>query len=139
MRATSQQFWSTARVSRARLTLILFGWLIATGACWDLVQMAAWTRMWFVQLEERSPAVAFVETFSPDALCRVCEYVQTAKRTTEESAPVAPKFPATLLWVPAEEALIIFPGEPLPPGLLQLIVRPGIGRAAPPVPPPRGA
>lgn len=118
--------------------LILSAWLFATGSQWDLVQTFAWARMFSSNVRELPVDAALARTFSPEGRCDMCNAVTTAKQQQEsgEQAPggkvpgkmllVYLAAPAVVITVPAMESLA---GTDVP--------MPGLGRTAPPVPPPR--
>src|SRR5512133_3053882 len=67
------------RGDRVRIVLLLLGWTLATGAHWDLVQVAAWGRMWLTYARVQPFTTALTTTFSPEAMCGVCRTVQAAR------------------------------------------------------------
>ena len=52
---------------------------MASGSLWDVVQVFAWGCMYVLNLETQSMTEALAKTFSGDAMCGVCETVQSAK------------------------------------------------------------
>lgn len=127
------------RPSRIRVMMLLLGGCIATGIQWDVLQVAAWSRMWWRFTTTESIAGALEATFSPERRCELCEAIETAQAT-----------------VPMEQIVIEMPS--LHPPLLPLariagflpppvaaerlpsteVIAPPAFPAAPPKPPPRG-
>lgn len=78
---------------RWRVLLLLGGWVLATGAHWDVIQVVAWGRMWLENVQTRSAFDALARTFSPEGMCQVCHSVQAAKHARQEN----PAVPASVL------------------------------------------
>lgn len=125
-------------LKRLCLPVVLFAWLMATGAQWDAVQTYGWGRM-FANYSRTMPwSKAIERTFSGE-MCGVCRTVAAAKQQERENAPVVPgnESGTKVLLVYQPAASFVFSlSEPSawPPSDQQLM---GMPRAAPPVPPPR--
>jgi hypothetical protein len=77
-------------VSRALATLsLVFAWLCANGAVWDVMQVAAWGKMFAGYSERMSVTQALQETFDPAKPCEMCLGIAKAKEATakQTSAP----------------------------------------------------
>jgi hypothetical protein len=120
------------------LLALLIGWLLATGAHWDLVQVAAWGRMWAQFAQVQPLAVALATTFTPEARCSACKAVQAARQHGGDPAVLgADALAKPPLILPSVRTLVI-----ARPGVLEFLTPPSHtipspDRAAPPVPPPR--
>ncbi|WP_148218176.1 hypothetical protein [Opitutus terrae] len=120
-----------------RVFLLLCSWFIATGAHWDVVQVAAWGRMWIENARTQSSTAALARTFSPEGMCEVCHVVQAAKHAERENSAVPPTLTekAPLLLLDASVVVITAPTvlcwlDAAPTRAESRTVRP-------PVPPPR--
>ena len=121
------------------LVLTLTAWLLATGAQWDVVQAAAWARMFSNNLAVLPLGAALERTFSPEGRCEICGAVSTAKQQQADngSSALGGKAEAKVLLVfqPAPAVIVAAPDfAPWPsddPFALSF------DRAAPPLPPPR--
>lgn len=123
---------------RFRVILLLAGWTIATGAHWDVIQVAAWGRMWARNAQVQPLGLALATTFSPEARCGVCKTVQAAK-LDQDGNPLldhraAGKAP---LIVPALRGTVVAAPVPTVRSIRSESFMPHRWRAAPPVPPPR--
>ncbi len=131
---------SSSLVTRWRLILLLAGWLVATGAHWDLIQVAAWGRMWVQNLRSESPVAALATTFSPEGMCRVCQAVQAAKlRQQNDPSVVGPvREKAPLLPLDTRQITLV---APVGGSFFRLtaVIEPPAQFTEPPVPPPRAA
>lgn len=124
--------------SRLALILTLFAWLLATGSQWDVVQVAAWGRMFAANVQTLPLLQAANRTFSPEGRCELCGAVSEAKRQQENSSavpggPVASKI--FLAFEPAPRPVVAAPDSA--PWSQSDPLAPAMTRAAPPVPPPR--
>ncbi len=126
---------------RQRFAIILTfaAWLFATGSHWDLVQTFAWGQMFARYAQTMSYTEAARLTFSADSFCGLCEVVQEARQSNDESGQPAPaesgtqKIQLALGVVP--RVVIAAPApESWSPSDLTL---PAPLAVAPPVPPPR--
>jgi len=120
------------------LLITLTAWLLATGSQWDAVQTFAFGRMWIVNARTLPLLDAAERTFSPEGRCLICAAVTAAKQQEENSAAV-PEGRAGgkifLLYQPAPAPVVAAPAfSPWSPS--DPLVR-SLGRAAPPLPPPR--
>ena len=123
---------------RLSLLLTLTAWLLATGSEWDLVQTFALGRMFVTNVRTMPLLDAAKRTLSPEGRCPICAAVTAAKQQEENSAAV-PEGRAGgkifLLYQPAPAPVVAAPAfsswSPSDP-----LVR-SLGRAAPPLPPPR--
>lgn len=116
---------------------VLLGWLCATGVQWDFVQAFAWARMLGDNARQLPLLAAVDRTFSPAGRCEFCELVTSAKQATDPAGLPAGKAETAikLLPPPAGKVVVVAPcfaaWPETPPGAA------GIGRAPPPLPPPR--
>ncbi len=121
------------------LVLTLIASLFATGAQWDAVQVAAWARMFSSNLQVLPLGAALERTLSPEGRCEICGAVSTAKRehssneSTAADGKIDGKLP--LIFQPAPAVIVAVPTfAPWPP---DDSLAGSVGRAAPPLPPPR--
>jgi hypothetical protein len=124
------------------LILTLSAWLLATGSPWDLVQTFGWGRMIATYSQSMPLLQAVKKTFSGEALCGVCELVQSAtQRQDAAGAKVAgTKAPEKIFFVSAPRALVFASPAPMCAGLVPDVSAPSSAeRPAPPLPPPRSA
>lgn len=123
---------------RWRAVLLLCGWLAATGAHWDLIQVAAWGKMWIENSRTASVGDALATTFSPEGMCSICHAVQAAQHAQPDDDMVLAKLAdkAPLLLASTMRPIIAAPGvshwisarpSPMPRKMSH----------RPPVPPPR--
>lgn len=124
---------------RLQLLTVLAAWFLATGAQWDFVQVAGWSRMFAGYAHTMSLPRALVRTFNGE-MCGVCRAVDQARHQADNS-PALPdsgqlhaKFLA--IFQPASTAI------PFRVRAGQSWVRidrpiPARDREAPPLPPPR--
>jgi hypothetical protein len=125
---------------RLQIVTVLFAWLVATGSQWDLVQAFAWSRM-IIGYSRTMPLVEAVRlTFQPDNLCSLCEMVKTAKQqqSREPGAPASSAVSKARVIFQAPPAVVVAPPR-VAPWRVAGPVAAGIGRTAPPIPPPRFA
>jgi hypothetical protein len=125
-------------LKRGLAVVALVGVLVASNLHLAVIQGVAWVRMYEQYRVGYSPAVALQATFSGQAPCHLCKFVQTADRMQQ-------KFDRLLSW----SAKILLPvqiaGLPLTPleqssGRLAEAVVPLASRVArPELPPPRCA
>jgi hypothetical protein len=126
---------------RRKIALVctLTAWLLATGAQWDLVQTFAWARMFAANARTLPAGAALDRTFSPEGRCELCGVVSTAKqqqRETDGNAPGGkPDGKLLLVFQPAPVVVVTAPDFAPWPSAEPCVV--SIGRAAPPLPPPR--
>ncbi len=114
---------------------VLVAWLLASGAQWDAVQVAGWTRMTVRYAESMSWSAALARTFSGE-LCGVCEVVGSAKRDRTDTPGAAPRDAKLVLFAPAPLSLArTAPAVPLRAPRTRSFR--SADRAAPPLPPPR--
>lgn len=121
--------------SRFKIVAILFAWLLATGAQWDVVQTVGWARMIARYAETMSISQAVEKTFG-NAVCGICEAVDYAKQAEATAVPNdAAKAKVVLLCPSAPRYVFAMNlGQYCPLGdWLPL----SASRSAPPTPPPR--
>jgi hypothetical protein len=120
------------------LVLILCSWLLATGSQWDLLQGFAWAKMFSDNVRAMAVGDALARTFSPEGRCEICHAVSTAKQQQDDGDPTpGGKAPGEtlLLFMPAPPVVIVRPDSvSFAPTEVAVL---GLGRIAPPVPPPR--
>ena len=124
------------------LVLTLSAWLLATGSPWDLVQTFGWGRMIATYSQSMPLLQAVKKTFSGEALCGVCELVQSATQRQDAAGAKAPgtKAPEKIFFVSAPRALVFASPAPVCAGLVPDVSAPlSTERPAPPLPPPRSA
>ncbi|MDO8540617.1 MAG: hypothetical protein Q7S40_09305 [Opitutaceae bacterium] len=120
--------------------MLLLGWTLATGAHWDVLQVAAWARMWFSYSRVQPLAAALETTFSPDAMCGACRTIQAARH--DQAGDVTVDLHATekpLLLLPSVRAIAAESPNRIAFARPDNSPQPPSWRAAPPVPPPRFA
>jgi hypothetical protein len=126
-----------SRSPRRRAVLLALAWLLATGAHWDVIQVAAWGRMWMTLAQVQPPGRALAAVFSPEAMCGICITVRTAKHDQAEHPVLALSAAKLPLLLPAPRTIVVAaPAASAAQGATDLPWC-GIGRGAPPVPPPR--
>lgn len=118
--------------------LLLIGWTFATGAHWDMIQVAAWGQMWARNAQVQPLGLALATTFSPEGMCGVCKTVQAAKLEQDDNpvldSRTAGKAP---LLLPVLRPIVVEHPPLLGAFIISETLPPGWSRAAPPVPPPR--
>lgn len=120
------------------IIFVLVGWLLATGSQWDLVQTIAWTRMFTGNLRTMPVKDALVRTFSPEGRCSLCKAVAAAKHQQDETdhSPPGKAFGKDdLVYLPTVDA--VFTALDVVGFLPVEVLLTGVGRSAPPSPPPR--
>jgi len=128
---------------RQKLSLILtlVAWLLATGSQLDAVQAFAWVRMFAANAHELPLGAALERTFSPEGRCHLCVAVSEAKQQQRDNAPAsAPEtgqFGAKILlaFQPVPDVSLVAPETGAWPAGIETVG--SVGRAAPPLPPPR--
>jgi hypothetical protein len=122
---------------RFHLSIILLAWFAATGVQWDFVQVFAWGRMFSGYSHSMSLSRALSLTLQPDNLCGICRMVKDAKQQQDQavtpSGSAAGKAP--LVFQAAQGVVVAKP--PALPWRAEDPALVGIGRSAPPNPPPR--
>lgn len=66
---------------------LLIAWLCAQGVLWDVVQVAAWGKMFHGYVQTESVRDSLRLTFDPDLPCGLCEMVRVAKETPDSNLP----------------------------------------------------
>ena len=66
---------------------LLFAWLCANGALWNVVQVVGWLKMFHDYSERMSPAKAMEITFDGSAPCSLCHISQDAEDTARRQLP----------------------------------------------------
>lgn len=127
---------------RQKLSLILtlVAWLLATGSQLDAVQAFAWVRMFAANAHELPLGAALERTFSPEGRCHLCVAVSEAKQKQQDSPASAPEngqFGAKILlaFQPIPDVSLVAPEAGAWPVGIEMVG--SVGRAAPPLPPPR--
>jgi hypothetical protein len=123
---------------KLQIGTVLLAWFIATGAQWDLVQSFAWGRMIAGYSRTMPLAEAVRLTFQPDNLCSICQMVSVAKQqqSKEAGAPGSSAVSKAPLIFQAAPSVVVAPPAVAHWRAVGLTVA-GIGRTAPPLPPPR--
>ncbi len=124
---------------------VLFAWLLASGAQWDLLQGFAWGRM-IANYSRTMPLHEAVRlTFTPENLCDVCIFVAEAKARSHDDGGTAGQTPASSVakakapLAPAPEHLFVFQVLPAPSWPRENFLPDACARPAPPTEPPRAA
>lgn len=120
-------------------TCLLFAWLCANGAVWNVVQVVAWAKM-FHDYSQMMPVAAALElTFDGSAPCELCNIVQGAEDTARSQLPAE-----AALGGGAEKILLVCDSAPVPVVIAPDFAWPGLAHEvgltrtdAVPVPPPR--
>lgn len=79
---------STVRRTVSHVALI-FAWLCANGAIWDVAQVLAWTRMFTSYAQTLPVQQALSATFDPSKPCEICVGVAKAREQERTQAPLA--------------------------------------------------
>lgn len=128
---------TTRRHGHWRLTVLLLGGVLATGAHWDALQVFAWGRMFAISLENEAPAEALATLFSPEKRCDICRVVSEAKTEATDGSDTAAWFIKAPLIIPAFQPVMM--SAPLMKArqrLFDALPLQYFGEA-PPVPPPQ--
>ena len=74
---------------RRRLSIgcLLFAWLCANGALWNVVQVVAWAKMYHDYSQVMPAARALQITFDGTAPCALCRMSQSAEETAKQQLP----------------------------------------------------
>lgn len=74
---------------RRKLSLggLLFAWLCANGALWNVVQVVAWARMYHDYSQAMPAAQALRITLDGSAPCALCRITQQARDAAREQLP----------------------------------------------------
>jgi hypothetical protein len=117
---------------------LLFAWLCANGAIWNVVQVVAWVKMYHDYSQVMPAARALQLTFDGSAPCDICKIAQTAQDATRDQLPrdVAPGASDKLvLTFQSVAPLVVTAPDSAWPGVVNDA---GLRRTEPvPVPPPR--
>jgi hypothetical protein len=120
---------------RFPLLAIFFAWLLATGAQWDFLQVAGWSRMLFENSQRMSLSQAIDTTFSGQ-MCAICKAVNQAKQRQNATLPNEKEFSKFVLIYQPTPSLFFAPVEGLFWSFHDQTALSAL-RAAPPAPPPR--
>lgn len=116
---------------------LVIAWLCAHGAVWDVLQFAAWGKMFAGYSVTMSPAQALNETLDPAKPCDLCTGIAKARAGAKEKLPATEQQQAAKLVLALQAAdspdFAHDPGRWLPaPGMRR------VERTDPvPLPPPR--
>ena len=66
---------------------LLFAWLCANGALWNVVQVVAWVKMFHDYSEVMPTAEALQRTFDGSKPCKLCCISNAAKDTAQKQLP----------------------------------------------------
>jgi hypothetical protein len=117
---------------------LLFAWLCANGAIWNVVQVVGWAKMFHDYAQVMPAAEAMQLTFSGEAPCDMCNLAQAGQDATRDQ-----QLPAALGGT-TEKILLIAECVPAPVLVAPDTSWPGVADAAGltrtrsvPVPPPR--
>lgn len=128
----------TSGLRPLRSLMLLLAWLCATGTHWDLVQVAAWTGMWYRAAKTESVVAALEATFAPGATCRLCAAAddgRTAGDLAEDAVLRDLGKPLLLTWIEDDFQDLIVSSETHPRVWSTQLE--GLTREPPPEPPPR--
>lgn len=126
-------------LSRPGQAFVVVALVLVLGAHWSLLQLGAWVGMTIAYSRTASLSVALEKTLSGRHPCAVCHLVRegrAAEASAAREVPVKKETKLEFLAVAAGPAL--FPPSVLPPVFFPALPA-GLGRAAPPLPPPRAA
>jgi hypothetical protein len=68
---------------------LVIAWLCANGALWDVMQTAAWGRMFAGYAQTMSLTEALRETFDASKPCEMCQSIAKARGAAEKQMPKA--------------------------------------------------
>lgn len=126
----------TSRFRPVQLGLLL-AWLLATGLHLDVLQFCAWTRMAFRFARTESVGEAIVTTLRPESMCHLCHTVQRERARRREQPVLAQAGDRpVLVFLALPEVVVVAPRGDW--SRVWAERSGGIGRARPPLPPPRG-
>jgi len=66
---------------------LVFAWICANGAIWDVVQVVAWAKMYHAYSQVMSVGDALALTFDGSRPCELCSVSQAAKDAAREETP----------------------------------------------------
>ena len=124
---------------------VLFAWLLASGAQWDLLQGFAWGRMIATYSRTMPLNEAVRLAFTPENLCGLCKMVAEARTLSDIDHGAGDKTPADAVAkakapiAPAPEHLFVFQVLPAPSWPQENFWPEACARPAPPAEPPRAA
>ena len=75
---------------RFSCSCLLLGWLCASGALLDTIQVYAWARMFIGYTRTMSLAEAGIQTMDPDKPCPICLAVRRAREAEQRKQPAVP-------------------------------------------------
>jgi len=120
------------------LVLILAAWLLATGSQWDLLQTFAWARMLTENVQSLPMEAALARTFSPEGRCEMCNGITTAKQQQDEAdSALGGKAGGKTLLVYMPTPVVVIQAPNVSRFIPSETLITGLGRSAPPLPPPR--
>jgi len=127
-------------VAAVRALLVLCVSLVVSGSHWDVLQVAAWARMFTNNLQTESVVAALGDTFSPDQLCGVCEVVQTARQDQDQETAALVRVYEKSPLLPVESVATLIAPPRVSHVLRAARARcPSAWTVATPVPPPRAS
>jgi len=129
--------WCSRMRQKLSLMMTLVAWLLATGSHWDMVQTAAWGKMFASYSRSMSYWDALKMTFSVEGLCNVCEFVDDVKSDADGQPAPAEAGTRKVVLALAAVPRVVFAGPPAPAWPQDEWRLPVADRLAPPVPPPR--
>jgi len=86
LRPASNSLFVRHRIS---ITCLLFAWLCANGAVWNVVQVVGWAKMLHDNSRVMSAAKAIQVTFDGSKPCQFCHLSQAAQDTARKQQPSA--------------------------------------------------
>jgi hypothetical protein len=116
---------------------LLAGWLCASGAMLDVVQVFAWARMFTGYARAMPVAEAAIETMDPNKPCPICLALRHAREESKQEQPATELAAAEklVLVFDAAEPVVLVREQERWPKIREL--QPLSWRSAVPVPPPR--
>ena len=111
---------------------------MATGAYLDVVQLVAWARMFAGYAETMSVTEAVAQTFAPESRCHLCALVAEVRdeQQKQSPAPGGQVLEKVVLLLQFRSDAAVIPPASFCWSLANAEMG-GIGREAPPLPPPR--
>lgn len=96
---------------------LLFAWLCANGAVWDVVQVVGWAKMYHDYSQVMPAAQALQITFDGSAACEFCHISQTARDQQPRDAALGGGMEKLLLTSESAPALVVAAPDSAWPGV----------------------
>lgn len=117
--------------------MMLIVWFLTTGAHWDLVQVAAWAKMFVANTAAMSVRDAAAKTFDPTGMCGLCHAVADAKREEQNTPALGGLAGGKAPLILQDAACTVFGPSPRQRSLRECNPDVVIRRRKPPLPVPR--